>query len=64
MVDLHALFTLEPRFQCKSHKNLVTVVSLSEARQQIMMEKMAGDLDDLFDNAEFMKKVPKAKLMT
>lgn len=43
---------------------MVPVVSLSEARQQIMMEKMAGDLHDLLENEEFMKKVPKAKLMT
>lgn len=56
--------TLDLRFNCVSHKNLITVVSLSEARQQIMMVKMAGDLDGLLDNAEFMGKVPKAKLMT
>lgn len=37
------------------HKSLMAV-SLSEARQ-VMMVKMAGDLDDLLDNTEMMGKV-------
>lgn len=57
------LNTLVPRFGCNSHKNLVRVVSLSEARQQIMMVKMAGDLDGLLENFEMMRKIPKALLM-
>ena len=37
--------------------------SLIEARQLIMMVKMAGDLDDLLSNAELMGTISKAKLL-
>lgn len=63
LVQLIRFCTLVPRFSYKGHKHLMTTVSLSGTKNEIIMPKMTGDLDGLLGNAELMSKVPKAKLM-
>lgn len=41
----------------------MTAVSISEARQLVMMVKMAGDLNGLLDDEDMMGKLSKDDLM-